>query len=85
MAIGRAREEIKQLVAQTKLKPHERCSLSLGNFDEHPTGFSIELGTDSLESVVTQIRIQESARGHKFVSFLTNNENKSVNVKIWQL
>jgi len=86
MASNKAHGEAMQLVAEAKLKPHERRSLLLGNFTtDTPVGFSVEIGSTLFTSVISQIQIQESAKGRKFVSYITNNEDRPVRIRIWQL
>lgn len=87
MTMSKPQREVATLLAEARIKPHQRNSLLLGNFtaDELPLGFSIEINTDSLSSVSAQTKIIEATEGRRFVSYITNDGDKPVRVKIWQL
>lgn len=80
------KSEIKP-IAQIEVKPRERFPLVLGNFatDHSPIGFKFELTPDTSDTFATQIVILKTARGNKFVSYLTNSGKKTVSAKVWQL
>lgn len=87
MATTKPHRKAAELLAEGRIKPHARNSLLLGNFssDKLPRGFSIEVSADTFSSVLAQTKITDTMSGKRYVSYITNNGDKPLRVKIWQL
>lgn len=87
MATTKSQRKAAELLAEARVKPHTRNSLLLGNFsnDKLPKGFSIEVNADTFSSVLAQTKITETSSGRRYVSYITNDGDKPLRVKIWQL
>ena len=87
MATTKPYRKAVELLADARVKPHTRNSLLLGNFssDKLPRGFSIEVNADTFSSVLAQTKITDTTSGRRYISYITNNGDKPLRVKIWQL